>query len=436
MIRQKSLQWELYKWIILSSLILVLLGGAIAGGITFFQTRELQDNTLSNIANLVRSEKLQHVMLDHQDDDDESIFIFELGKKNNSHNIPSTLKEGFQTIKMDDEEWRVITITQINSQRRFAIAQQTELRDTIAWSSSMAVFLPILILVGILLTLIHVIIRRQFRSLGKLAKAIDQHDGMEVKQFNELSSKNIPIEIAPFVNSINSLLSRVGQAMQKQQRFIADAAHELRTPIAALAMQSENLSYATKTKDREERQQLLQQSLVRLSNLVAQLLDLARLQNEENHIAQKVSLNQIVRDVSADLFSIAEAADIDLGMIRQDENIIVSDKQGRLSQLVRNAIDNAIHYTPHGGKVDISLFKQDDKAVLIIEDNGIGIPEKELKQVMQPFYRVLESSQSGNGLGLAISHEIAQHLGGDITLNNRKQGGLQFRYEQPLIINP
>lgn len=434
MIQQISLQRELNKWIILASLILVLLGGAIAGGITFFQTRELQDNTLNNIANLVRSGNLQHLILDHQDEDDESIIIFELGKKNNSHNIPLTLNDGLQTIKMDDEEWRVVTITQNKSQRRFAIAQQTELRDTIAWSSSIAVFLPIALLVAILLILIHEIIRRQFRSLSVLTKLIDQQDGMQVTQFNNLSSKNIPIEITPFVSSINALLARVKQAMQKQNRFIADAAHELRTPIAVLTLQYENLSNAT-AKDRKERQQLLHQSLERLNNLVIQLLDLARLQNEENHIAQEVSLNQIVHEVSADLFSFAEAADIDLGMIRQDENIIVSDKQGRLNQLVRNAIDNAIHYTPHGGKVDISLFKQDGKAVLIIEDNGIGIPEAELEQVMQPFYRVLESSQSGSGLGLAISHEIAQHLGGTITLMNREQGGLQFRYEQPLINN-
>jgi two-component system OmpR family sensor kinase len=221
--------------------------------------------------------------------------------------------------------------------------------------------------------------------------------------------------------------------MQKQQRFIADAAHELRTPIAALALQSENLAHATTEQDREERQHVLQQSLLLLRNLVAQLLDLARLQSEENVSIQEISFNMVVQDVSADMFPIAEAADIDLGMLRQDENIIVGDRQGRLGQLVRNAIENAIHFTPHGGKVDISLYKQDGKAVLIVEDSGIGIPEAELEQVMQPFYRVMEGVQPGSGLGLAISHEIAQRLGGSIILANREHGGLQFKYEQPLL---
>jgi two-component system OmpR family sensor kinase len=297
----------------------------------------------------------------------------------------------------------------------------------------LAVFLPIALLVGILLILIHVIIRAQFLSLGKLTKVMDKQDGMHLAKINELSSKDVPIEIAPFVFSINALLSRVGQAMQKQQRFIADAAHELRTPIAALALQSENLAHATTEQDREERQHVLQQSLLRLRNLVAQLLDLARLQSEENVSIQEISFNMVVQDVSADMFPIAEAADIDLGMLRQDENIIVGDKQGRLGQLVRNAIENAIHFTPHGGKVDISLYKQDGKAVLIVEDSGKGIPEAELEQVMQPFYRVMEGVQPGSGLGLAISHEIAQRLGGSIILANREHGGLQFKYEQPLL---
>ena len=122
-------------------------------------------------------------------------------------------------------------------------------------------------------------------------------------------------------------------------------------------------------------------------------------------------------------------------MVRQEENIVVCDQHGRLSQLVRNAIDNAIHYTPQGGKVDISLFTKSGKAVFMVEDTGIGIPEADLQQVMQPFYRVLQSAKPGNGLGLAICHEIAQLLGGVIILTNREQGGLQFRYEQPLINN-
>ena len=115
------------------------------------------------------------------------------------------------------------------------------------------------------------------------------------------------------------------------------------------------------------------------------------------------------------------------------KEIKLYDKQGRLAQLVYNAINNAIHYTPSGGRVDISFFSEKNKAVLLVEDNGIGIPEDELERVMQPFHRVLQSSEPGNGLGLAISHEIAQQLNGKIQLINRQSGGLCFRYEQDRI---
>ena len=197
-----------------------------------------------------------------------------------------------------------------------------------------------------------------------------------------------------------------------------------------MSLQVESLSKATVSSQREDSLKQLQKGLKRLRRLVTQLLDLARLQSEDDYALQNVSFNQIVQDAIADLYPMAEASDIDLGMVRNHENISVNDYQERLSQLVYNAIDNAIHYSPPGGKVDVSLYLEKNKAVFLVEDNGIGIPEAELEQVMQPFYRVNESSKPGNGLGLAISHEIAQLLGGEIHLENCKSGGLCFRYMQ------
>ena len=288
-------------------------------------------------------------------------------------------------------------------------------------------FLPIALLASLMLFIINRILRRQFRSLGKLTKLMDRQDGVNLEK---LSENNIPIEISPFVHSINTLLERIERTINKQQRFIADAAHELRTPLTALSLQVETLSQANETNLGQESLKQLQKSLERLRRLVTQLLDLARLQNEGEYVVQKVSFNQIVEDAMADLYLMAEASDIDLGMVRHDENINVDDQQGRLSQLVYNAIDNAIHYSSPGGKVDISLYLEKNKAVFLVEDNGIGIPEVELEQVMQAFYRVNESNKPGNGLGLSISHEISKLLGGEIHLENRTSGGLRFRYMQ------
>jgi len=292
------------------------------------------------------------------------------------------------------------------------------------------VLLPLVLLVGLMSLIIHFIIKRQFNSLSQLAQVIDNQDGTNPQT---LRNRDIPVEITPFVNSINSLLSRVRQSMQKQQRFIADAAHELRTPITALSLQLENLDQAQNKDDRTKRQQQLQISLARLGKLVSQLLNLARLQNDTTQDRDVVSLNKIVQETIAALYPLAEAANIDLGMIRQEGNINILDCQGRIAQLIYNALDNAIHYSPQGGKVDVSLFTQNGNAIFLVEDTGIGIPENELKQVMQPFHRVNESTQPGNGLGLAISHEIAQQLGGTITLKNRQSGGLVYQYKQEMI---
>ncbi|MEB8431912.1 ATP-binding protein [Cocleimonas sp. KMM 6892] len=456
MMQQKSLQRELYRWIILSALVLVVFGGAIAGALAFQQARELQDNTLIEISLLVRNGQLdfsdfnedeQHARRkkklsekihdrnedfrdEHNIEDETTIIIHELGISDNLKGIPPDISDGLKTITLGDDKWRVLVMSQFYSDRRFIIAQPTELRNNIAWSSSISTFLPILLLVSILLLMIHIIIRRQFKSLNLLVKNIDRQDGTQLK---ELSEKNIPLEIIPFVSSINALISRVKQVMHKQHRFIADAAHELRTPITALSLQAENVTHANDDAERNERQKQLKQGFDRLGNLVAQLLDLARLQSSDEVEAQTVSFNDVVKSAIADLFPLAESAEIDLGMLHQDKAINVKDQNGRLGQLVHNAIGNAIHYTPASGKVDISLFKQGNKAILLVEDTGIGIPEDELQQVMEPFYRVLESGKPGNGLGLAISHEIAEHLNGKIHLSNRKQGGLCFRYEQDLV---
>ncbi|KAG1694663.1 Sensor protein QseC [Nymphon striatum] len=253
------------------------------------------------------------------------------------------------------------------------------------------------------------------------------------QKLNKLTEDKIPQEITPFIRSINALMERVQNVLEKQQRFIADAAHELRTPITALSLQAENLKKAKDENDRDAREEKLKLGFVRLGKLVSQLLDLARLQSGKEGEFQTVSFNQVVQEVIASNYPLAEADNIDLGMLRQENGIYVKDQNGRLSQLVQNAIGNAIHYTPKNGKIDVSLFIQGQKAVLLVEDSGNGIPEAELEQVMEPFYRVLEGNQTGNGLGLAISQEIAERLDGKIQLSNREEGGLCFRYEQATV---
>lgn len=467
-IKIKSLQAELYLWIIASTVLIMLVGGIISGSIAFFQARELQDNTLKEISLLVKSGQLnppentstldsilnklkdssdkenhENENSPHYIDDDASVILLELKPESITTNKNKFLsgqkddfqKSGFQTFELTNEKWRGLIVMQKQSNRKFLVAQPTELRDEIAVASAISSLYPILIFAACLLLVVHIVLRKQFTSIKQLTKSLDQQDGTHL---GELSEHQAPSEIQPFIRSINALMQRVQSTLEKQQRFIADAAHELRTPIAALSLQAENIQRAKNQEEHAERLLSLQAGFHRLGKLVGQLLDLARLQANLEKTdalttsANTVSLNDIVKQVIQDLYPIAENASIDLGVIRQDNQLTVRDSNGRLSQLVQNAVANAIHYTPEKGEVNISLFKENNRAVLLIEDTGSGIPEDELEKVMQPFYRVLASGKTGNGLGLTISKEIADKLGGIITLANRSSGGLVYRYEQEL----
>jgi two-component system, OmpR family, sensor kinase len=425
---RRSLQRDLNRWITWTALVFALVAGLTASGIMFYEAREHQDEMLLEIAHLVNTGQLSENTPHQRHDDgeeDEAILIRRLDTDSPPAlpRLPKNLSDGLQTITLDNEQWRVFTIN-LASGKRYAIAQQTEHRDEIALTSSLNVFLPIILLVLVMLLIIHFIIRNRLSPLKSLSARLDRQD---VTGLQPLPETDVPEEIAPFVSSINVLLERIQQAMQKQYRFIADAAHELRTPVTALSLLAENTEKAKSDTDRRERQQLLGQGLDRLRVLVGQLLDLARLQSDHESPSEFVSLNQVVQNAIADLYPLAEAGRVDLGVTRQDA-ISISDQEGRLGQLVRNAIENAIRYTPAGGKVDVRLLNEAGEAIFCVEDTGPGIPENELAEVMEPFYRTQGNPQPGNGLGLAIVREIAQRLGGSVTLSNRPKGGLSFRY--------
>jgi len=415
----------------LTSLVLVLVTGLVSAALAFFEARQLQDRMLREIGNLASTGMPGEFSFQRRRNlEEESIIVQVLNSQRESAklSLPADLAEGLQTIRLAGEEWRVLVLPPDSFGQRLAIAQQTELRDNVAWASSLNVLFPVLTLVVLMLVVIHFILRIRLQPLKTLADRLDQQ---EVTRLTPLPAKDVPEEIAPFVASINTLMDRTRLAMQQQQRFIADAAHELRTPITALSLLSENLDHARSESERRERQSMLQQGLDRISDLIVQLLDLSRLQSDTENPTTAISLNRVVVEVISDLYPLAESAQLDLGVERQ-EPVTVMGQEGRLGQLVRNAIDNAIRNSPRGASIDVSIFAEAGDAVFCVNDNGTGIPEDELQMVMEPFYRTRETARPGNGLGLAICEEIAQRHGGTISLSNRPGGGLRFSYRQRL----
>jgi len=433
-----SLRRKLSGWIAIVTIISGIIAGACSFFLAFGEAQELQDDQLLQVALLVgRSGKVVEpwtgmTRAEGNSDPDARIVISPLDVKEQEvqsnrtaplSKLPSTLPDGFTTVDSHGDTWRLYIRT-LPSGKRIAVGQLTAVRNETARDSGLRTLIPLLLLVPFLTLLIAWIVRRSLAPVSDLSRLLDQRDDTNL---TTLPERGVPEEIRPFVVSINSLMRRLAETIEQQRRFIADAAHELRSPLTALTLQAENLEQEVSPEERQERLQKLKQGLARTRSLLDQLLSLARQQSSVVPAAE-VHLNGIVRQVLEDLIPLATAKGIDLGCERLDQIVMNAPAEG-LAILMRNAIDNAIRYTPSGGMVNVALFYEEGQAVFQVSDTGPGIPDEEEDQVFEPFYRVMGTDEIGSGLGLSIVRSIADRLGGKVTLRNRKDGkGALFRY--------
>lgn len=273
--------------------------------------------------------------------------------------------------------------------------------------------MPFLILVPVLLLIVADLVRKMFRPIAALSKEIDLRAEQEL---HPVEDRHLPVEVRPFAVAINRLLARVGQSMDSQRRFVADAAHELRSPLTALSLQAERLAEAEMSALARERLTVLRQGIERGRSLLDQLLTLAKAQSAADSPKSPISVQAIYRRVLEDLMPLAEAKHIDIGVEgTQDAEVWASELD--MIAVVKNLVDNAIRYTPEGGRVDLSVGISKGKAELRVQDSGPGIPLTERDRVFDPFYRTLGSEQIGSGLGLSIVQTIAHRIGAEIRLD-------------------
>jgi two-component system sensor histidine kinase TctE len=247
----------------------------------------------------------------------------------------------------------------------------------------------------------------------------------------------VPIEVSPLVLSINDLLQRLQDSIATQKRFLADAAHQLKTPLAGLRMQAD-LALRTDASADDLKQSLLQiaRSSVRATHTVNQLLALARAESSGAPVAKlSCDLSALTMEVVKDSLPMAMERHIDLGFDQACESAWLEGNPVLLKEMVRNLIENALNYTPSSperpGVVTARVFRQADLAlVLQVEDSGPGIPEAERERVFEPFYRILGTEADGSGLGLPIVMEIAHTHGATVQLQETHPGqhppGAQF----------
>ncbi len=439
-----SIQLKLSLTLSLVILVVAVVAGIFSFMTAFDEAHELQDDTLRQVAALFNRQQLPPVRAGNnkhaQDDDEESRIVVQrlaYGAKATGQldsgvllPIPPTLVDGLHTIDLAGEPFQVLVKTTALGER-IAVAQETGVRDEIARDSALRTLMPFLILVPILLLIVADLVRKMFRPITALSAEIDQRSEQEL---HPVAEDHLPIEVRPFVVAINRLLTRVDQSMKAQRRFVADAAHELRSPLTAMSLQAERLADTQMPEQARERLVTLQRGIERGRNLLEQLLALAKAQATSDVPQAPISVQGVYRRVLEDLLPLAQAKHIDIGVEgTQDAQALMSELD--LIAVVKNLVDNAIRYTPDGGKVDLSVSVHHGRAKLQIKDSGPGIAVGERLRVFDPFYRTLGSNQVGSGLGLSIVKTIADRVGAEIELgfsNDLEGSGLRICIVIPL----
>lgn len=410
----RSIQFWLSVYLSAAILLVAVVTGALSFLFAFDEAHELQDESLRQTASLIdhvpSADEIILVNGNRGSDTDSDLLILNLNPF--SDPVLFGLVDGLHTLDQSGTKYRAFIRT-LPDTARIAILQKTELRDEIANDSAIRTLLPLLVLVPILIALVTWLVRKIFRPIGVLAQEIDSRGDLELHAVPE---ENLPREIQPFVHAINRLFVRVAQSVQNQQRFLADAAHELRSPIAALSLQAERLSACDLNPEVRERAVRLQKGIERSRRLLGQLLSMARAQSNPVVERGPISLLGVCTHVLEDALPVAQAKNIDLGMDEDTQDALVHAEETEVLLIVRNLVDNAIRYGRTGGMVDLGIHHEPDWVVFTVEDNGSGIAQVDRQRVFDPFFRVSGLEQTGSGLGLAIVKGLVDGLGGKIEL--------------------
>ena len=412
---KQSLQVRISIALILMFLPLSIIAGAFSYYQTYHEAEELQDDLLRQTAAYINPKTTDYTQIGSEN----HILIQTFGQEDTVP-LSDTLGEGFHTIKGsvddddeddDDDEYRAY-IRQ-TPQGKIAVLQETEYRDDLAATAAYQSVLPLLIALPLMILLTVWITYRAMRPVKTLSASLSKRRSDDL---SPLDGEGVPSEIQGFVTAINQLLQRTGENIRRQQRFIADAAHELRSPLTALSLQAERLTKLPQSDEAREQTGLILQSIQRNRHLLEQLLTHARAQGSETQRnLTDISLQAQFRRVLQELMPLALDKQQDIGVaVENDLRIRADDTE--IYTLIKTFTDNAIRYTPAGGRIDIGFSETPTTLTIWVEDDGPGIPAAERSRVTDAFYRILGTEQQGTGLGLSIADAIAKRYGGKLIL--------------------
>lgn len=419
--------------------IVVLLTGIAATYMTFISARGQVDSLLDMQLQQVAISLESHVATNkhelRQVDRSEQRFVVQLIDRETknihvSHKItafPYSEKTGFSTIRHEGETWRLYTL--VADKTIIVSAQPTDVRVGLAFSSALHILQPLVLLLPFLAIAVWLVVGQGLSSLNRTAKLVAQRSPSSLAA---IPTEGLPQEALGLVSALNGLLTRLQESLESQRRFASDAAHELRTPLTALKLQIQLAERAKTPEAQQKAFSRLHEGIERATRLVQQLLTIARLDPDAT---QKpfisVRLDKVLQSTYDEMTVVAEQKAIEISTDLQEVN--VNGMEDALKLLVTNLTDNAIRYTPEGGKIRLRVSKTIDQAVIEISDNGPGIAPQERERIFDRFYRALGTKTQGHGLGLAIVKRIVELHQGEIRVEDGlDERGTTMRIELPL----
>lgn len=340
----------------------------------------------------------------------------------------SNRENGYSNEQVHGEPWRIFSLYDPDSGFQIKMGESLTIRQELSAEITQRMAIPMFIALPLLAMMIYFGIGRGLQPLQSLTRSIARR---EPGHLQRVDAQNTPSEIEPLVTALNQLFQRVETSLDNERRFTADAAHELRTPLAALKVQAQ---VAQRSQNETERNHALEQvvnGVQRASRLVEQLLTLARLDPQKAEAAfVDVALCPVAEETLATLEPLAREKAITLQLQCDTERKVLAQAES-MAIVLRNLTDNAIRYTPQGGTVAITIEEKNGKVELSVADSGPGIPESERESIFNRFYRLAGQEIEGSGLGLSIVQRIAELHQANIGLQQSRLGGLEVTLQFP-----
>ena len=341
--------------------------------------------------------------------------------------LPARALLGLHTLIVQGRAWRTYSVA--TRERVIQVAQPVDIRERLAARAAGRSVLPLLLLTPFAALAIWWLAASNLAPLERLAREVRTRDA---RSLAPVPTGGLPDEVAPLASALTALLDRLRSSLDSQRAFVADAAHELRSPLTALKLQLELLRRAGDAETRESAREAIGEGIARASRLVEQLLALARAEPDAAVPPERVDLAASARQALAETAPFAESRAVELELIAPAPAFVVGDAVA-LGHLVRNLVDNAARYSPPGARVEVRVRSEGGAVVLEVDDSGPGIPQSEHERVFDRFYRRADAGESGSGLGLAIVRSVARAHGARVALGASALGGLHVAVSFPVI---